>query len=155
MDALKRRIKFFYDEFISLKGDPRRLALSMAVGVFIGATPTIPFHTAAIAALCVLFRQNFTAAVLGATIVSNPVTIPLLYLSQFYLGKSLTGYAAQANLNFADCSMISIFQMGWNIFVPLIVGGIIMAAAFAVPSYFVAYRAILAVRRRLRYEQPD
>ena len=46
MNIIRRRGKEFYDRFISLKGEPANIAMGMAIGVFIGVTPTIPFHTA-------------------------------------------------------------------------------------------------------------
>jgi uncharacterized protein (DUF2062 family) len=74
--AIKDRIRDFYTRFLSLSGGPEEIARAMALGVFIGATPTIPFHTALVMVSCLTFRQNITAAILGATIVSNPLTIP-------------------------------------------------------------------------------
>ena len=43
---LKRRFRIFYERFISLKGDPSQIAAGLAIGVFVGVTPTIPLHTA-------------------------------------------------------------------------------------------------------------
>ena len=88
---IKNRINDFYNRFLSLNGRPEEIARSMALGVFIGVTPTIPFHTALIMVICLLFRQNITAAVLGATIISNPLTIPFFYLSEYELGRLVLG----------------------------------------------------------------
>lgn len=79
--AIRDRLREFYNRFLSLSGEPRDIARAIALGIFIGVTPTIPFHTALVMVSCLLFRQNITAAVLGATIVSNPLTIPFLYLA--------------------------------------------------------------------------
>jgi len=144
---LKDKIRVFYNRFISLKGAPREIAAGMAIGVFIGVTPTIPFHTVAIVFLCLLFRQNMTAAILGATCVSNPVTIPLFYLAQYELGRSLLNYESlKVTLN--DYSLKSILDLGWNILYPLQVGGLLMAVVFTVPAYFITYRAVSALRSK-------
>jgi uncharacterized protein (DUF2062 family) len=66
MNIIKKRSKEFYHRFISLKGEPASIAMGMAIGVFIGVTPTIPFHTAMIIAVGVLFKQNITAGYLGS-----------------------------------------------------------------------------------------
>ncbi len=79
--TIRDRINDFYNRFLSLTGKPEEIARAMALGVFIGVTPTIPLHTALVMVSCLIFRQNITAAMLGATIISNPLTIPLLYLA--------------------------------------------------------------------------
>ena len=84
---LKKRFRNFYERFISLQGEPAQVAAGLAIGVFVGVTPTIPFHTAIIVLLCLLFRQNITAAYLGSLIISNPLTVPLFYLSQYELSQ--------------------------------------------------------------------
>ena len=144
--------KKFYDKFISLQGEPREIAISTALGVFIGVTPTIPFHTVAITFLCLLFRQNLTAAILSATVISNPVTIPFFYYGQYELGRMLLGHEG-LTVVFDDVSLAYLIDLGWHIFYPLQVGGLIIAGVFAIPAYFITHRAVHAVRSR--YEKPE
>ena len=144
---LKKRFKDVYDQFISLKGKPEKIALGMAVGVFIGVTPTIPFHTITIVALTFLFRQNFTTAFIGATVISNPLTIPFLYVLQYHLGKCLLGNG-WGDIAFTNYSIWDIMNTGWNIACPLLLGGFIMALVLAIPAYFIAYRAVVIIRER-------
>jgi uncharacterized protein (DUF2062 family) len=144
---LKKRIRTFYEKFINLKGEPATIAAGLAIGVFVGVTPTIPFHTAIIILLGLLFRQNITAAYLGSWLISNPVTIPLLYLSQYELGRILLGMPP-CRFEITDYSLGGIAALGWQIFLPLQTGGIIMALFFAVPAYFIAHRMIAAVRAK-------
>ena len=144
---LKKRYKNIYDQFISLKGKPESIAFGTAIGVFIGVTPTIPFHTIMIVAFTFLFRQNFTTAFLGATVMSNPFTIPFFYVSQYHLGKYLLGNGWQ-EIVFTDYSIWDIMNTGWNIACPLLLGGFIMAVVFAIPAYFISYRAVVIIRGR-------
>ena len=144
---LKKRIRAFYEKFISLKGEPATIAAGLAIGVFVGVTPTIPFHTAIIILLGLLFRQNITAAYLGSWLISNPVTIPLLYLSQYELGRILLGMPP-CRFEITDYSLGVVAALGWQILLPLQTGGIIMAPFFAVPVYFIAHRMIAAVRAK-------
>jgi len=143
----REKIGEFYRRFISLKGEPGNIAAGMAIGVFIGVTPTIPFHTVAIIFLCLLFRQNLTAALLGATCISNPVTIPLFYVAQYELGRSLLNHDP-LTVAFSDYSLRSILELGWHILYPLQVGGFLMAVVFTVPAYFLTYRAFSALRSK-------
>lgn len=144
---LKERIRRFYGEFISLKGDPGRVATGVAIGVFVGVTPTIPFHTALIVLIGLLFRQNITAGYMGAWVVSNPLTIPVLYISQYELGRFLLGLE-RCSFVIPDYTFGSVAALGWQILVPLLTGGILMAPFFTVPAYFISVRLIKAIRLR-------
>lgn len=144
---VKKRIKSFYEKFISLKGEPRHIALGMAVGVFIGVTPTIPFHTVLIILIGFVYRHNFTSAYLGSWLISNPLTIPVFYLSQYELGRVLLGMD-HITFAMADYSFKTVASLGWQILLPLQAGGIIMAPFFAIPAYYICHRAVVAMRSK-------
>jgi uncharacterized protein (DUF2062 family) len=149
MNIIKKRSKDFYNRFISLKGEPANIAMGMAIGVFIGVTPTIPFHTAMIIAVGVLFKQNITAGYLGSWLISNPVTIPVLYFCQYELGSIILGLQKSVwGLN--DYSLEGVMNLGWHILFPLLIGGIVTAPFFAVPTYFLARRFVVVLRERNR-----
>jgi len=146
---LKKRIKSFYENFISLKGDPKNIAMGMAIGVFVGVTPTIPFHTALLILATILCRQNMTAAYLGSWIISNPLTIPFFYFTQYELGRYLMGIEAY-NLDKTCFSLQHVVGMGWYIAIPLLLGGIIMAPFFAIAAYFITHHAIIIARKKYK-----
>jgi uncharacterized protein (TIGR03546 family) len=145
--TIKDRINVFYHKFLSLNGRPEEIARAMALGVFIGVTPTIPFHTALIMVICLLFRQNITAAMLSATLISNPLTIPFLYLAAYELGVLVLGLGANPFV-LADYDVRSLLEIGWHIVYPLMVGGFLLAVVFTVPSYFITYHAVVKLRKR-------
>ena len=145
--TIKDRINDFYNRFLSLNGRPEEIARAMALGVFIGVTPTIPFHTALIMVICLLFRQNITAAVLGATIISNPVTIPFLYLAEYETGRFILGISENPFI-VTDYDIHTILETGWHILYPLMVGGLLLALVFAVPSYLITYHSVVKLRNR-------
>jgi len=145
--TIRDRINDFYNRFLSLTGKPEEIARAMALGVFIGVTPTIPLHTALVMVSCLIFRQNITAAMLGATIISNPLTIPLLYLAAYELGVLALGLGANPFV-MADYDVRSILEIGWHILYPLIVGGVILAILFTVPTYFITRHVVVKLRNR-------
>jgi uncharacterized protein (DUF2062 family) len=110
-------------------------------------TPTIPFHTGIIVLIGLIFRQNITAGYLGAWIISNPLTVPLLYVSQYELGRFLLGME-RSRFAIPDYTLGSITALGRELLLPLLTGGILMAPFFAVPAYFIARRLITAIRTR-------
>jgi hypothetical protein len=142
----RARFKKFYDQFISLKGEPKNIAFGVAIGVFIGITPTIPFHTLLIIVFTFLLKKNFTAAYLGSWLVSNPVTIPILYVAEYHAGRCLL-CNNWPEINFTDCSMWNIIDVGYTVAWPLLLGGIVVAPLFAIPAYFLTHRAIIATRK--------
>jgi uncharacterized protein len=145
--TIRDRINDFYNRFLSLNGKPEEIARAMAMGVFIGVSPTIPLHTALVMVSCLIFRQNITAAMLGATIISNPLTIPFFYLAEYEVGVFVLGLGANPFV-LADYDVRSILEIGWHILYPLMVGGLLLACVFTVPSYFVTRYAVVVLRNR-------
>jgi len=143
---VKNKLREFYVQFISLKGDPRKIAMGMAIGVFIGVTPTIPFHTVLILFLTPFFRQNLTAAMLGAWIM-NPLTIPLFYFAEYEIGKFVLGLQ-HLEIVLHAYSVDELLKAGWHIFYPLLIGGVILAPVFALPAYFITHKYVLALRKK-------
>jgi uncharacterized protein (TIGR03546 family) len=145
--TIRDRINDFYNRFLSLSGKPEEIARAVTLGVFIGVTPTIPLHTALVMVSCLILRQNITAAMLGATIISNPLTIPFLYLAEYELGVVVLGQGANPFV-LADYDVRSILEIGWHILSPLMVGGVLLAVLFTVPSYFITCHFIAKMRNR-------
>lgn len=144
---LGKRLNTWYKQLISLKGEPDAIAAGLAIGVFIGVTPTIPLHTILIILICFLFKKNITAGYLGSWIISNPLTIPFFYVAEYRLGKCLLRNSYKA-LNLSDYSLFGMAQAGWDVVVPLLTGGMIIAPFFAAPAYFITYKLILSVREK-------
>jgi len=150
---LSRHTKKLYQRLISLKGKPRDLAFGLAIGVFIGVTPTIPFHTLLIVVFCFLLKKNITAAYLGSWIISNPLTIPFFYVSQYRLGKFLLGNG-YPRCFVPEYSLLQLVRSGWDVMLPLLAGGVIMAPFFAVPTFFIARNILITVRKN-RHEHGE
>jgi uncharacterized protein (DUF2062 family) len=146
MNIVKRKLKEFHERFLSLRGEPSAVALGMALGVFVGVTPTIPFHTVLIVAFGLLLRWNITSAYLGSWLISNPLTIPVFYYVQYEIGALCLG-AGESALVLTDYSIVSLASAGWQILCPLLLGGVITAPFFAVPAYFITLRLVRSLRR--------
>ncbi|MBX3022102.1 MAG: DUF2062 domain-containing protein [Bdellovibrionales bacterium] len=66
------------------------LGLSVAVGVFVGATPLFGFHTLILIALAFVLPLNFVAMYIGSH-VGIPVLIPFLLVAEVYIGQVWLG----------------------------------------------------------------
>jgi len=143
---LRRRIRYCYVQLRRLPGDSRKIAAGMALGVFIGVTPTIPFHMISALALAQLFRISRLAAVMGCWI-SNPLTIPPLYYFSFRIGKWLL--YPDHPLSLPDTfDLRELLRLGWEVNLALQLGGVILAAPFGIAAYFLTLRAVRRFRRR-------
>lgn len=127
----------------------RGIAMGFAIGLFIGLL--IPFGQALLAgAAAVWLRANLAAAVL-ATLVSNPLTTPLILIGAYHVGAALLdappdppGSAPEAGW------MDRALDMGE----PLLVGLLVVSSAAAV----LGYASVIALWRvssllRLRRKQ--
>jgi len=89
-----RQFRYIYLRLIRLRGQPHELALGMALGIFIGMTPTIPFHTIVAIALALSFKASKITAALG-TWICNPLTIYFIYNYCYKIGSLILGFDQQ------------------------------------------------------------
>ena len=54
--SFRRTFRYHWLKFLRLQDDPRKVAWGMALGVFIGVTPTVPFHLVSILFLAPLLQ---------------------------------------------------------------------------------------------------
>ena len=83
--SVGRWIRYWYLRIVRIKASPHTVARGMAVGVFVGCLPVIPFQTVIALALAVVLRCNKLAAALG-TWVSNPLNVPFFYYGLYKVG---------------------------------------------------------------------
>jgi uncharacterized protein (DUF2062 family) len=161
-----RQIRYFYIKFIRLSDDPHELALGMALGIFTGMMPIMPFHMGLAVILAVIFKASKATAALG-TWINNPLDMFFLYTLNYRLGALILGHTGQ---NRAFSSVMESVQHGdeikvivgniagtAGIIIPsLLVGGFVMGAVFSLPSYFIflrLFRFIKNWREQRRYRR--
>jgi len=151
----KRALRLFYLRLLRLKGQPEEVAGGVAIGVFVGMTPTVPLHTILAVLIAYLFRRSKLAAAMGVW-VSNPLLLPFVYLLDYKLGRMITR-TNPPSFAVSDFSIHKIIELGWRISFPLIVGGLILGLICAIPSYFITKRVVNLYRekRRKRFDRID
>ncbi len=141
----KRLLKFHWLKFRRLQGDPRRLAWGAALGVFIGVTPSIPFHTILALSLAPLLRVSMVTAYMGIWI-SNPVTWVPQYLLAYEVGRYLLFRGEPLTIP-AHADLAAFLDLLWRGGLALQVGGVIIALPPAVAAYFFTLWAVKRYRR--------
>ncbi len=160
---LQRVARYYSLRFKRLRGDPRSLALGAAVGVFIGITPTLPLHTVAIIGVTLLMRVSTIAALIAATVVSNPLTfVPQYYISwkvgDTILPDRLTWERIKEVLDvlttqgIAD-SLKTISHLSVDAVLVMMTGGILVALPFTFLTYYYSLRFFIKIREKRRQKQ--
>ena len=141
----KYNIREFVQRVKNLEGDPHYVAMGLAIGVFVGMTPTIPFHTVLAVSLAIILRGSKAAAVLGVWF-SNPVTAPIFYWGSYKLGMYLLGNPAPFDIKYE--SILELLNLGMDVTVAMITGGIILGILPGIASYFITRKIIAIIRLR-------
>jgi len=137
---------------------PRRTALAYSIGVFIGFSPFLGFHTLLGLAIAFVFGLNRAAILLG--VWSNmPLWIAPYYSVATGLGMALTGFRLEGS------ALGELFRLGkeggffasafWKylasqsgLFVSFHVGSLLLAGLLALAAYPLSFKWIVFYRRR-------
>jgi uncharacterized protein len=147
---LRRKLQYFYLRFKRLQGSPQSLALGTAIGAGLGVTPTLPFHTLLIIGATLMLRANTIAAIIAATLVSNPLTFALHYYAAWWLGDlvlpdRLTWEKLHQLLQLLKSEGLvqafhTLSSLGWDTILVMTVGGCLLALPFGLVFYACSLR---------------
>ena len=84
--VLRRLAIFFKTRILHVSDSPHRIALGLALGLFVGWTPALGLHLLIALGASIMLRANKFAAVAGAW-VCNPLTFVLIYYPNYLLGR--------------------------------------------------------------------
>lgn len=136
-----------------LRGGPEAAARGVAVGLFIGLTPTVGFQTVFMIVGSIMLRGNFPVA-FAVSWLSNPITMGPLYWGFHQLGQFLYEI-----IPFARDPIPSWMLDGpADTMVFTIIGSLLVATTFSVGGYFLSHwlhRLMLARRRARKAARED
>ncbi len=158
-----RQLQYYYWRFIRLKGNPEALALGMALGIFSGLMPVVPFQTALAIFLALVFGGSKITAALG-TWISNPLNWYFVYYLDYRIGAAILGLPEK---NRGVSSVIgalergaegmavvkTVLGTGGSIIAAFILGGFILGlllASLSYPVFLKIFRGIHRWRERRR-----
>jgi len=139
MPMSKKKTKGFKKLF-SLKGEPRYVAQGFALGSFIGMMPIPGFQMLVSLSIASIIKVHKTAAVIGV-FNTNIATGVFIFAFNYWLGKTVMGinpafeFPDKVGIGFIN----TILSAGSDVFLSLIVGGLITGVA----SWIISYYAIL------------
>ncbi|MBN2713691.1 MAG: DUF2062 domain-containing protein [Planctomycetes bacterium] len=148
-------------------GTPRDIALGLAIGMFIGMTPTVGLQMILSVIVATIFGANRLAAILPVWI-TNPATIIPIYSFNYYLGTLITGgpgiegfkqdfgkVIAAADNDGIVAALKEMGEIGMEIQLPLWTGCVIVGLALALPSYYFGLKFVLKFREALDKRRAD
>lgn len=132
-----------YIRFIKIRGEPRKIALGFAMGLFIGMTPSMGFQTAIVIFIAALLKWNKISAAIGVWI-TNPLTAPFIYSTTYFIGAKIldikNGYNPSVELNLTVLEKL--LQKAPQVIWALIIGGIILGLPLALVGYYFSYSTV-------------
>lgn len=142
------RARYYWLTLKRMHGNPECLARGIALGAFIGATPTIPLHTIQIVFFSPFLRANPLAAIISSLIVSNPVTIPLEYYAAWKTGTIITGFSIPwdevesmlfkvEHTDIWNASLL-IMHKSLNLIEVMLIGGLVLAIPTGLAAYILS-----------------
>ncbi len=146
-----RGLRYVYARIRRLPGSPHRIALGVALGVFVSFTPLFGLHMVLAALLAWLLSGNLVAAMLG-TLSGNPLTFPLIAPLCIRLGNLLLGtrVSETAGDDITSEELVRRFpQLFEDVLLPYLAGGVPLGIIAAAGCYLAA-RPIIAAYQMAR-----
>lgn len=139
---LKQRVQQFFSRLKELPGSPEYIGRGMAAGIFVGSTPTIPFHTILAIALAVILGGSKRAAAVGAWL-GTPI-IPFLYLASYKVGTFFLGNLPPIDIK--AMSISEVLSLGLDVTCAMLIGGVIVGILPGVATYFITRKIFTTIR---------
>ncbi len=130
----------------SVKDSPQKIALSFAVGVFVGMSPFLGLHTILGIAAAWLFRLNKFVTI-GGVYITNPWTIVPIYTFATWFGAKLLGIKQIIpSINWNDISLTYLIVKMRHLLLPFVIGTTLIGLVSALVGYFIIYQAVIRNR---------
>lgn len=162
---LGKKIKdFFIYRVLHVDDTPHRIALSVAIGIFVTWTPTIGLQMILTVILCALCRANKAVGV-PFVWISNPLTIVPIYYPNYVVGcwllggdyggfdfiatltRQVSGGGWWATVTAWWTNMAEAF---WHVFWPLWVGSVVVGLVLGGLTYPLIYWGVVRYREHRR-----
>ena len=144
-------VRTAYSRFLKIRGEPRQIAYGLALGIFIGMTPFMGFHTLMALFLAAVCKWNKITAMAGV-FITNPLTAPFIYPVTYVVGNAVIGVShiphPENVLSFEAAA--DLVRHSPLILADLMAGGIIIGLPLSIAAYWIALAAVENYRRKIK-----
>ena len=120
------------------------ISAGFACGSMVSFTPLLGLHFVLAVVFSYLLRANYIAALIG-TIVGNPISFPFIWSLIYKVGAFIVDKShdnLSPNINFEI-----IIKQTYDIFIPMLVGGAVLAIPVWVLTYFITYSFVSSFKK--------
>lgn len=152
--SFSRSLQYFSKRILRLNATPHAVAAGVAAGAFASFFP-LGLHFVIAAAVCWLIAGNLVAALLGAAVGGNPLTVPLLWGASWETGKlilhrHISTHGPPAHLSTMMHEM-SFSQLWLPVLKPLTIGAVLLGLVCGLLFYALTRWAMVAFREQRRH----
>ena len=145
LSKVKRVISYYKLRLARLPDTNYAISSGFACGAMVSFTPLLGLHFVLAVIFAYFIRGNFIAALIG-TVVGNPITFPFIWGLIYKVGTYVTNIKLEKITNEINFEMI--VDQTYEIFFPMLIGGIIIAPIVWIISYYVVYSFIASYKKR-------
>ncbi len=138
-----RQFKLNLIRLMRMQDSPERIARGLALGLFIGMSPTFGVQMALALVAAIFLRENKLAAIIGVWI-TNPVTAPFIYGLEYETGRLLLGLPHPKIPIQFDYQFLE--HLGWQVILPLLLGSFLFGICAAAIGYGITLRFVPLLR---------
>ncbi len=128
---IKRASLFYFLKLIRVKDSQDKLAIGFACGSMVSFTPFIGFHFFLAIIFAYILRGNIVASLIG-TFIGNPFTFPFIWIFIYKIGNI---FIKNDEEFFIELNFQSLFDQGYDILIPMLIGSSIIS----IPVWFISY----------------
>ena len=145
VSKLNRIISYYKLRLARLPASNYAISSGFACGAMVSFTPLLGFHFVLAVIFAYLIRGNFIAALIG-TVVGNPITFPFIWGLIYKTGTYVTNIKLE-KINY-EINFDMIINQTYEIFFPMLVGGVIIAPLVWIITYYIVYSFIASYKKR-------
>ncbi len=148
-----RQLKYIYYQFVRLRATPEEVSRGLALGVFIGMTPTSPFQMLLAILLAVALKENKVAAMLGTWVTPPFLSVPIYYFNfkvgRFFIPGPEDFPKFGSDFSLAD-QMKNIANLGFEYLATLLLGCFVVGIFSAILTYWISKPLYIYLRDKRR-----
>ena len=140
----ERFISYYKLKLARLPASNYAISSGFACGAMVSFTPLLGLHFLLAVVFAFIIRGNVIAALIG-TVIGNPLTFPFIWGLIYNVGIYVS-YKAHKDLN-TEINIEMILNQTYEIFVPMLIGGSVLAIPIWLTTYLITYSFISSYKK--------
>lgn len=136
-----------FRQLMQMDYTPRKLATAFAVGMLIGLSPYIGFHTAIAVGISFMFNLPIYPLIFGAYI-TNPFTFIPIYAFTYKFGSWITGQKVINDIDWSNLQILDFFSTAKSFFWPFWLGTHVFGLILSIFTYVFVYYITIIYRKK-------